>query len=53
MVLVVAHDNSLLAQVMHLENIEPASIAALEVSTGEIRAYRLGQTGQVLVARWL
>jgi len=39
--LVVAHGNSLRALVMTLDNLTPATIPDLELSTGEIRTYRL------------
>jgi 2,3-bisphosphoglycerate-dependent phosphoglycerate mutase len=52
-VLVVAHGNSLRALMMHLERMDLAAIAALEIPTGAIRAYLLDHTGQVPEARWL
>jgi len=46
-VLIVAHGNSLRALVKYLENISDHGVENLEIATGEIYIYKIGDNGQI------
>lgn len=47
-VLVVAHGNSLRALIKHLENLSDDEICSVEIGTGEVYCYTIGERGQVI-----
>lgn len=49
-VLIVAHGNSLRALIKHLEQIADDEISNVELETGQVYAYHLGSSGEILVS---
>ena len=47
-ILIVAHGNSLRALVKYLENISDKDVENLEIATGEIYIYDIGQDGNII-----